>query len=250
MFTFNRRRSSLAMLVSAAMAASGCGGDDAAAPGGLPSDKQVVADVTPKNDADVLDVSVTKKGRGEPYLHKNDLNWYWDRGVVVRRKAAVAGAPDAVVAVGGLARYVLVGEEYRYHRFLTTYNEYEGIPAPKTKALTQFVHANLGKVFEGREHRIVGIESVAPQDDASWVWHTATSFTVPFVARYDYVSNDTTVETRLDVIDIRFYRDTVERPVTNLLATERSRETVSQRELGAERIRALKTLRDGLPVGG
>jgi hypothetical protein len=91
--------------------AAACGGDEAES-GALPGDQQVIADVTPDNKDDLLDVSVTDGRRGEAYFHSDDMNWYWDRGVVIKRRAVLDGAPDAVVVVGGLARYVLTGDQY------------------------------------------------------------------------------------------------------------------------------------------
>ena len=225
---------------------TGCGGGDATASGGFPSDKQVVTDVMPKDKDQVVEVSVTKNKSGEAYLDKQDLNWYWDRGVVVKRKANMPEAPDAVVVVGGLARYVLVGDEYRYYKFLTTYNEYEGIPAPRDKELVKVVRGNLSKVFQSWDHKIVGIDSVEMNGDGKRVWHTPLSFTVPFTINYEYIKNNTTIETREDVFDIRFYRDDIHSPVDNLLASERSRKQLGEKQYAAAEIEGMKTLRSGL----
>ena len=244
-----REKFTLIVLIAIAAACQGCGSGNAGTAGGLPSDKQIVADVTPRNDSQVLGVRVTKERRGEPYLHRNDLNWYFDRGVEVRRNADIPGAPDAEIIVGGLARYILVGDEYQYHRFLTTYNEYQGIPKPKIKALVAFVRDNLAKVFEAQEHLIVAVHTVEFDDEQPWLWHTPTSFTVPFVVQYDRIKNNTTVETRHDVIEVRFYRDSIHDPVKNLLATERERKSLGEQQHDAAAVQAMKTLRDGLPIG-
>lgn len=222
-----------------------CGSDEAQS-GGLPSDKQVIADVAPSNREGLLEVAVTGGKRGEAYFHREDLNWYWDRGVVIKRRAPLDGAPDAVVVVGGLARYVLMGDEYKYYKFLTTYNEYEGIPAPEDDELVKFVQRNLAKVFAGRDHTITEISSVGIADEAQRVWHSATSFSVPFTIAYKYKNSYTTIESRRDLFDIRFYRDRIDSDVKNLLATEKGRELLGTEQFTADILNSMKTLRDGL----
>ena len=224
----------------------GCGGSHTDGEGRrLPDDDQVISDVTPNDESNVLGVETTPGKTGEAYLHKNNLAWYFDRGVTVRRKAGIEGAPDAVVVVGGLARYVWTGERYDYQEFLTTYNEYEGIPAPSDRELVDYVETNLASVFVSRDHTIVNVDSVTLEDQP-WNWHSPTSFTVPFRIRYEHVISNTTVETRDDVVDVRFYRDAVEAPIRNLLASERSREVLGHRQHEASEIQNMPTLRSGL----
>ena len=235
-----------AALVAALCAGTGACGDGEAAAGALPSDNQVITDVTPNNQDGLIDVSVTKGKRGEPYLHRNDLNWYWDRGVVIRRRANLEGAPDAVVAIGGLARYVLVGDRYQYSTFLTTYNEYEGIPAPGEAELIEFVEDNLSKVFVSRDHTITDVSSVSIADDVPWTWHSANSFSVPFFIAYKHKNSYTTLQARHALFDIRFYRDDIASPVNNLVATEKSRDVLGVEQFTADALDSMRTLRDGL----
>lgn len=236
----------LPVFLSMCLIFGGCGGTEAGAAGGIPSDRQVVDDVTPENDDAVIDVAVTPGKSGEAYFHEIERNWYWDRGVLVKRKADIDGAPDAVVVVGGLARYLLVGNRYEYQKFLTTYNSYEGIPAPDEDDLADIVRDNLRKVFQSRDHTVVGIDLVEPERDGAWIWHNALSFSAPFRIRYDYIRSDTTVEKRDDVFDIRFYRAAIDGPVDNLLATERSRKQLEVKQYSASEVASMKTLRSGL----
>ena len=229
----------LAMLTSAA-----CSGASEDAEGRrLPNDRQVVADATPADTENVVDVHVTDGGSGESYLHTGNLVWVYDRGVVIKRKANLEGLPKAVVVVGGLARYQLVGDEYVYQRFLTTYNEYEGIPAPSTKELLRYVEENLGQIFMGREHNILGIDTVELDADKNWLWHTPNSFSAPFTIRYRQRKNNTTVEDRSDTFDIRFYRNATDEPLHNLLATETSQSTLATEVLESSAIDRMPTLR-------
>jgi hypothetical protein len=222
--------------------AAACG-DGEAASGALPGDKQVVADVTPEDKDGLLDVSVTDGRRGEAYFHRGDMNWYWDRGVVIKRRAVLDGAPDAVVVIGGLARYVLTGDRYKYYKFLSTYNEYEGIPAPEDGELTKFVERNLGKVFAGRDHTITEVSSVDIAGEGKWIWHSATSFTVPFTIAYKYKNSYTTIESRRDLFDVRFYREGIDSAVNNLLATEKGRELLGTERFAPEQLDSIETLR-------
>lgn len=94
----------LFLVISLAPTLSACGSVHSDSEGRqLPSDTQVLADVTPRDSENVVDVRVIKDRDGESYLHANNLVWYFDRGVVIKRKAQLAEALDAVVVVGGLA---------------------------------------------------------------------------------------------------------------------------------------------------
>jgi len=229
----------LAMLTSAACSGAGEDADGRR----LPNDHQVVADATPADTENVVDVRVTDGSSGESYLHTGDLVWVYDRGVVIRRKANLDGLPNAVVVVGGLARYQLVGDEYVYQRFLTTYNEYEGIPTPSAKKLLRYVEENLGQIFVGREHNILGIDAVKLDAEKNWEWHTPNSFSVPFTIRYRQRRNNTTVEDRSDTFDIRFYRNAADQPLHNLLATETSQSTLATEVFDSGAIDRMPTLR-------
>ena len=223
-----------------------CSGADSDAEGrALPSDRQVIADVTPPDRDNVVEVRVASGGDGEAYLHATDLVWYFDRGVVVKRKANLAEAPDAVLVVGGLARYQLYDDEYRFQRFLPTYNEYEGIAAPSDRDLSVFVQDNLRQVFIGREHNVLEIAEVSLDRETPKVWHTPLSFSAAFRIRYTYRTSDTTLEERIDDFDIRFYRTSVEDPPGSLMATEKAREVTGTEIREAGEIDGMKSLRSG-----
>jgi hypothetical protein len=212
---------------------------------GLPSDSQVVADATPRNKEGLISVEVTQGKQGESYFDRKDLKWYFDRGVVVKRKANVPGAENAVIVVGGLARYQEVGGKYNYWKFLTTYNEYEGIPRPGEAELQQFVGKNLGKVFLSREHNIYAIGQFELQKGAPWVWHTPNSFSVPFAARYRHRKDNTTLEERAATFEIRFYRNGLNDGIHALMATEKDFKSLGETRHSMAEIEQMKTLRTG-----
>ncbi|MEO1244185.1 MAG: hypothetical protein AAFX56_00760 [Pseudomonadota bacterium] len=238
-------RTSLAVVATlATLLSAACSGSSEDADGRLlPSDRQVVADATPPDTENVVDVRVSDGGSGESYLHSDSLVWVYDRGVVIKRKANLQDVPDAVVVIGGLARYQLVGDEYTYQRFLTTYNEYEGVPAPSAKDLVRYVNDNLSQIFAGREHNILDIDLVELEAGERWLWHTPKSFSAPFRIRYRQRRNNTTVEDRADTFDVRFYRNSVNEPVHNLLATETSQSTLATEVFEASAIDRMPTLR-------
>jgi hypothetical protein len=165
----------------------------------------------------------------------------------VRRKADIAGFPDAVVAVGGLARYIYTDNGYRFHRFLTTYNAYEGIPSPSDTEITDFVHEHLGDVFLGRAHNVVRIESVDRDPAGDVNWHSPTSFTTSFAIRYRERRNNTTIEQREGMFDIRFYKQAVDAPVSGLTAAERNRRVIDSETHDASTIDQMKTLSTNFP---
>ena len=60
----------------------------------LPSDKQVISDVTPADAENVVEVDVVADKPGEAYFHPRELAWYFDRGAVIKRKTTISGTPD------------------------------------------------------------------------------------------------------------------------------------------------------------
>lgn len=235
----------LAILAGTLAAFASCSSEgDTDAPGSLPSDRQVIKDVTPKNKQGLIDVYTTRGKSGEAYLHPKELAWYFDRGVVIEREAGVPEAPDAVVIISGLARYVWTGNDYRYHKFLVTDNGYKNVPTPDDDDILTFVKSNLNKVFNSRDHKITSIESLDISKDAPRTWHTVNSFTVPFDVRYKYINSNTTVEEREAVMEIRLYRDNVESAMSNLMATEAKYKQLGVETFTQAEIKAMKTLRD------
>lgn len=209
-----------------------------------PTDAQVVIDAV-KNKTGLIEAKCTEGKRGEAYWHSGDKTWYWDRGMIIKRKASISGAPNAVVIVKGLARYEFAGNQYSYKKFLTTSNEYEGIPAPTADELTAYVKANLLKVFSGREHAITQVTSLAMNNEAGWTWHEATRFSVKFDAVYKEVVTYTEVADKQGTFEIMFYRKDLNSPVHNLLATSESNvQETGRKKYSEKEIKEMKSLRD------
>jgi len=190
----------------------------------------------------LIDAYCTKGKKGEQYWHPGDKTWYWDRGVVVKRKATISGAPDAVVIVSGLARYHTDGTHYNFYKFLTTDNQYEGIPAPSKSELLEYVQNEIQKVFMGRAHNITEVSSIEMDPESSWIWHNANSFTVKFNINYKEIVSYTDVAARSGTFDIRFYRDSISNPVHNLMSTESNRMDIERIKYNAEEIRQMRTI--------
>ena len=215
----------------------GCGNSDP-----WPSDDRVIADMDINSDG-LISAHCTKGKHGEKYWHAGDQTWYWDRGVVVKRKANISGAPDAVVTVRGLVRYHVQGELFSYYKFLTTDNSYEGIPAPSNDEITDYVESSLQKVFMGKAHSITEVSSISLTDD-EWTWHNATSFTATFEIIYKEKVSYTDVALRKGLFDIRFYKDQISAPIANLLATESSRHDLETTKYTQDQVNQMKSILD------
>lgn len=225
------------------MLGTGCSSSEGGSSSAFPSDEQVIQDATPKNRKGLIDVQVVEGKQGEAYLHPKNLVWYWDRGIVIKREAKVDGAPDAVVVIGGLARYQKMGDHYKYAKFLTTYNSYEGIPEPDTDELVRYVKDNLKEVFVSRDHNITEISRIELNEGQPWDWHTPNSFSVPFTFRYKEIASNTRIDEREDLIAVRFYRNALDAPIHALMATEEDRTILGSETYSEDEVRAMKTLR-------
>jgi hypothetical protein len=209
-----------------------------------PSDEQVLRDAI-KSKTGLIEAHCAKGSTGEQHWDESDRTWYWDRGVVIKRKANIAGAPNAVVTVRGLARYNVTAGRYSFKKFLYTDSRYEGIPAPTAAQLVAYVKANLKAVFQSREHLITAVDAIELNPGGAWTWHTANSFTVPFRMTYKQLASHTDIETRRVLVDIRFYRNDLNSPIRDLLATEKKRESLGRQTYTEAQVKTMKTLRDG-----
>jgi hypothetical protein len=208
-----------------------------------PSDSQVITDCI-KNKDGLIEATCTKGKTGEQYWHSGDQAWYWDRGVVIKRKANINGAPNAVVVVKGLARYNVLGGKYTFKKFYTTSNEYEGIPTPSSEALTNYVNQNLKKVFNGREHSITEVSTVVIDPEKGWTWHEITRFSVPIIIQYKEVVNNTEIADKKGVFDIMFYRKDANSLPHNFLSVETGATEIGRRKYTEQQIKMMKSLAD------
>lgn len=208
-----------------------------------PSDEQVITDAV-KNKNGLVEAYCTSEGNGELFWHPGDNAWYWDRGVVIKRKTTISGVPDAVVVVKGLARYNVFGGTYSYKKFLTTSNEYEGIPTPSNEEIVSYINSNLKKVFYGREHSITDVSSVSINTETGWTWHEATRFSVKFDITYKEVVSYTEVADKQGVFDIMLYRKDINSPVHNLLSVETTYNETGRKKYSEKEIKKMKSLAD------
>ncbi len=210
---------------------------------GRPSDKRVITDMNSNKDG-LIDMYCVKGKSGEEYWSAANRTWYWDRSVTVKRKANIKGAPNAVVIIRGLARYKTDGngKVYNYYKFLVTDNSYEGIPAPSKKEIEKLVRQNAQKVFEGRVHNIKEIKSIEIDDDTPWVWHNQNSFTAKFEIKYREVASYTEIADCVGKFEIRFYRQAMEQPVNNLLASEGGRKETKRTVYTADQINRMGSI--------
>ena len=206
-----------------------------------PTDSQVISDLN-LNKEGLIDAYCVKGKTGHQYWHTSDKTWYWERGVVIKRKAGISGAPDAVVIISGLARYHTDGNKYSYYKFLTSDNQYEGIPAPSGSDLVAFVKRELQNVFIGRAHNIMEVSSVELIQDAPWEWHNAGSFTAKFLITYKMLISYTEVAQRVGQYDIRFYRENIDSPIHSLMSTETSYEVKEVKKYTNTEISQMKSL--------
>jgi hypothetical protein len=205
-----------------------------------PSDEQVIADAV-KNKNGLIEATCTAGKTGEAYFHSKDKAFYWDRGVVIKRKAGIDGAPDAVVIVRGLARYNFTSGSYSYKQFLTTSNEYTGIPAPSSDDLLAYVKKNLKQVF-ALPHNITEVKSVAVSGEPNWKWHTAIRFTVDFDLSYKEIVSYTDVAEIQATYSITFYRKDLNSTPHTLMVDSRKREERAREKFTAAQVKQMPTL--------
>ena len=209
-----------------------------------PSDAQIIKDL---KSPGVLSVTLSKKGGGKVWS-RTDLQYYWERGAVVTRKADVPDMPDVKLEIGGLATYTIVGGKYVFKKFYVTWNDYQGIPKPTEKEIMTLMETDRRKVFGYAYNRIVGdVEKLKLADDPKWTWHTPNSVSFNMVVVAPQIINNTDVARIQQIYEVRLYRDKVKDPWKNFISSPGQgdeRKELSKKTYTAEEVRAMKTLAD------
>ena len=206
-----------------------------------PSDAQVRADI---NNPGIISMKLSKTG-GSKVWSSADLQYYWERGVVLTRNAKIAEYPNATVEIGGLARYSIVGGKFVYKRFLVTWNEYRGIPTPSDDDILQLVNNNLSSfVGSGNYNQIVSqIKDLTIAEERKSEWHTPNSFSINLSCSYDRVVSYTEVASFDAIYRVRFYRDDIQSEwKSQFVSTREKEEELSKRKYTAEEIRVMPSL--------
>ncbi len=203
-----------------------------------PSDAKIKKDLTSSGV-----ISVTLYGRGARVWNQTYRQYFWERTGEVLRKANVAGFPNAKLAVGGFARYTLIGGGYRFQKFAVTYNRYYGIPAPSQAEVLKLVNGDLAGFLGYHYHSIVG--NVAPikfPAKVDWNWHTPTSVTLQLVTSFSEKVSNTQTEKKTVVYDVRLYRDTVKSKWNRFHSSTSKMTTLGKTTYSDEDLTAMKTL--------
>ncbi len=146
--------------------------------------------------------------------------YYWDRACVVWRNAGIPEYPNALIEIGGSARYSYVTNTYQ--DFLTTYNTYTGIPAPSSDEVMDMLKGNLhGVLGDYKFNNIVGqLHYLRFPPDGGAIWESPTHMTVPVETAYERKEGPTWTVVYSDRLLVHFYRDAINAPWKEHLVSE------------------------------
>jgi hypothetical protein len=160
--------------------------------------------------------------------------YYWDRACVVWRNANIAEYPNAMLEVGGFARYSYVTNTYQ--DFLTTYNTYTGIPAPSNEEIMVMLRSNLrGMLGDYKFENIVGeLHYLRFPENNGPTWESPTHLTVPVEVEYERKEGPTWTVVYADRLRAHFYRDAINAPWKEQMVNEELESTRGARKDYAE----------------
>ncbi|MEZ6096767.1 MAG: hypothetical protein R3C03_21505 [Pirellulaceae bacterium] len=216
-------------------------------PYAVPTDKQVIQDVTGEGKDIISVVPSTKNGKKS--WSPTFSQYFWERGLTIKKKVTRFGdANDIVCNIGGFARYEITDGRYNYREFKTLWVEYEGFPRPTDDEILAFAKENMEGFLRGHAARIVHPDDVkiqmAPADEQKYTWHNPNSMSVNLVVECDKIRSNTTLASVRQLFEIRMYRDSPDGKWLRLIgSTDSTKETeLSTQELPAEEIREMETL--------
>jgi hypothetical protein len=191
-----------------------------------PTDQQVLRDIKKPG---VLKAEL-RPGTAKKVWSSANSQYYWDRAVVVWRNANLPEFPNAMLEVGGFARYAYVTNSYQ--EFLTTYNSYTGIPAPSSTEIMAMMQKNLrGVMGEYKYSIMVGdFEYFRYPENGGPMWDNPKHLVVPVEVAYERKEGPTWTVRYADRLRVHFYRDNVNGPWKPDIITEEVESTRGARK--------------------
>ncbi|MEZ4774371.1 MAG: hypothetical protein R3D00_14395 [Bacteroidia bacterium] len=212
------------------------------------SDKLIAQPTDAQIKADLTSPGVTKielsKTNGAKVWSSTYQQYYWERGAVITRNAKLAEYPNATIEIGGIARYTIVNGKFSYNRFLTTWNEYKGIPTPTDEDVLEMVKQNLSSFLVGRYNDIVSeLENLRIAEEKNSEWHTANSFSINLACSYEKKISYTETARYDAIYRVRFYRDAISSPwKPGFVSSNVSETELSKTTHNADDLRVMPTL--------
>ncbi|MEZ4826534.1 MAG: hypothetical protein R3C61_09600 [Bacteroidia bacterium] len=205
-----------------------------------PTDAQIKADLTSPG---VIKVELSKTN-GAKVWSTTYLQYFWERGAIVYRNAKIAEYPNATVEIGGIARYTIVDGKFSFNRFLTTWNEYKGIPTPTNEEVLDMVNQNLSSFLVGRYNDIVSeVENLRIAEDKKSEWHTPNSFSINLACSYEKKVSYTETARYDAIYRVRFYRDAITSPwKPGFVSSNQEENELSRTTHSADDLRVMPTL--------
>lgn len=203
-----------------------------------PGDSQVLRDIKKPG---VLKVEL-RPGTIKKVWSSAHMQYFWDRAVVVWRNANLPEFPNAMLEIGGFARYAYVTNTYQ--EFLTTYNTYTGIPAPSSAEIMTMMQKNLrGVVGEYKYSTMVGdFHYFRYPENSGPTWESPKHLTVPLEIEYERKEGPTWTVVYADRLRVHFYRDNVNAPWKSDIINEEMESTRGARkDYGEAELRKMPT---------
>lgn len=149
------------------------------------------------------------------------------RGVAQRGDAEY---PNAMLEVGGFARYSYVTNTYQ--EFLTTYTTYTGIPAPSNEEIMEMLRSNLrGVLGDYKFDNAVGeLHYLRFPENNGPTWDSPTHLTVPVEVEYERKEGPTWIVVYADRLRVHFYRDAINAPWKQEVVSEELESTRGARK--------------------
>ena len=201
-----------------------------------PTDSQVLRDIKKPG----VEKAELRPGTIKKVWSSASSQYYWDRAVVVWRSANIREFPNAMLEVGGFARYSYVTNTYQ--EFLTTYNTYTGIAAPSSEEIMGMIQKNLrGVLGEYKYSNIVGkLHYLRYPENGGPTWDSPTHLTVPVEVAYERKEGPTWTVVYSDRLRVHFYRDAINGPWKDEVVNEELESTRGARkEYTAEELKKL-----------
>lgn len=191
---------------------------------GAPDLSRMVGDLAVSNGFEIIYASEVKcsddrlaaiAGSGVSYP-----DWY--RCVVLERKAFISGAPTSTVTEFGRIDYGYEQGGYRFRKWHSVKKLYNGLYAPESRDLVQYLRKNIGEWWPKDERSDSVADVIEPMNNDRWLWHDAESFSVPIRVCFRGARDDSDTAMVQQLINVRFYRESVNGPLNKLRVVSRS----------------------------
>ncbi len=206
-----------------------------------PSNSSVTALIR-KNHPHASTIKLGSESRSKEYVEGKWINYY-KRSYVATFKSDEL--PDITMLFNGSVQYIVNGSSYNFDSFLIGQTEFDGVPNPNEKEVTQMLNSNLDEYLRFEYANIIGdISEITFPSDVKFKYKDLNHVSFETLVTYTSKISPTEIEKATHTFETHLYRDNYDLPWAGFRAfeDESKRKVISIKTVTPSEMKNYKTL--------